>query len=353
MALVMLPALLTACEMRTISPYDVNYDEDRAHISLDVDWSLMDEEPTGMTVIFYPTDGSQPYTYVTNEVHHIERSLPETDYDILVFNQSVEEFSSIRFRGMDLFETAEAYVPESTESTSRLDRLYGRGNGSRGYIANSHLQPKSLGSASLSTKNNTKPTRGYIANSHLQPKPKVGQFSATVHVAGLQNAIRANGAITGLASGAYLSNLGGVSKLSLTQEIDDWELQYNEDGSIGSIHATIGTFGLSPAVGSRGKISDPTRSGLMNEYVEESEDDDYNNILYLNFLLKDGTYVSYRFDVTDAVEDYTAEVEVELVLDLGTSLEEYVELPETGLPYETSAVSVDSWGEEVIQEVHF
>lgn len=350
-AKVLMPGLvlagITSCQMREIVPYD-----DQAHITIDIDWSLMDEDPTGMTVIFYPTDGSKPYSYVTNEVHHIERSLPEKDYDILIFNQSIPEFTTINFRGMDLLNTAEAYAPESTDTSSRIERLY-RG-GSRGYSNSMILRPKSLGSVTSSSNNtnNNRPTRGYSNSMILRPKPKVGQLSATVHVLGLNNALAVNGALTGLASGAFLGS-EQLTPISLTQEMDNWGMSQANENEIGTIHAVIGTFGLSPNINYNYSKPDDSRADFEMNYVESSEEDDYRNILYLNFLLKNYTYVSYRFDVTNYIEDYTTEAEVELVLDLGTDLQEYLELPEVGLPYTYTPVSVEGWGDDAVEhEIH-
>lgn len=339
---------ITSCQLR-----DILGPDDQGHISIDVDWSLMDETPTGMTVIFYPTDGSQPYSYVTNEVFHIEKDMPEKDYDILIFNQSIPEFKTINFRGMEKLETAEAYAPESTDKDSRLDRLYK--SGGRGYNTNAMIKPKSLGSATTTTVNNARPTRGYNTNAMIKPKPNIGQLTATVHVAGLYNAVGVNGAITGMASGSFLGVDNMLSPVPLTQELDNWEIQMNADGNIGSIHTSVGTFGLSPNVSQATvtKADGGTKANYETAYVESSEEDDYRNILYLNFLLKDRTYVCYRFDVTSAIQDYTADVEVELVLDLGTDLEEYLELPETGLPYDKPFVSVDSWGDVIEHNITF
>ena len=344
-AKVLVPGLvlagITACQMRDILPYD-----DQAHISIDIDWSLMDEEPTGMTVIFYPTDGSKPYLYVTNEVHHIERSLPEKDYDILIFNQSMEEFTTIQFRGMDKLQTAEAYVPETKDLDSRLDRLYKQGG--RGYNNSGHMKPKSLGSATATvSKTTSESTRGYNNSGHMKPKPNVGQLSATVHVLGLNNAVAVNGALTGLSSGQYLGT-EQMSAVSLTQEMDNWNISNVGANNIGTIHSVIGTFGLSPNIDYN---ASPSRAESEMVYIESSEEDDYRNILYLNFLLKNFTYVSYRFDVTDYIQDYTTDAEVELVLDLGTDLQEYLELPETGLPYESTPVSVTEWGETINHDI--
>ncbi len=347
-AKVLMPGLvlagITSCQLRDIVPYD-----DQAHISIDVDWSLMDQDPTGMTVMFYPTDGGRPYKHVTNEVHHVEVNLPEKDYDVLVFNQTMEEFETIKFRGMDMFNTAEAYAPESTDTDGRIDRLYKKGG--RGYNSSGMMKPKSLGSATTSINKTTASndnTRGYNSSGMMKPKPNVGQLSATIHVLGLNNAIAVNGALTGLSSGVFFGS-DQMSTESLTQEIDNWDVAKNEENQIGTISAVFGTFGLSPNIdyGS----SSRAETGMI--YMESSEDDDYRNILYLNFLLSNYTYVSYRFDVTDNIQDYTADAEVELVLDLGTDIQEYLELPQSGLPYSDTPVSVTQWGDTIIHNITF
>lgn len=326
---------ITSCQLREIGDAD-----DQAHISIDVDWSLMDEDPTGMTVIFYPEDGSKPYQYVTNDVHHIEQNLPEKEYEILIFNQSVDEFSTLNFRGLDKLETAEVYIPETKDLDSRLDRLY-RGNG-RGYSTTAQTKPRSFGGGKTNTTTKTA-TRGYQTNSVVKPDPRIGQLTATIHVKGLDNAVYVNGALTSLAGGTFFGK-EQLNEECLTQEMEHWSLERTEN-SIGVITTTIGTFGLSQNINYKAitKTLDNTR------YTETSEEDDYRNILYLNFLLKDNTYVSYRFDVTNYIQDFSLEAEVKLVLDLGTDLEEYLELPETGLPYKSTPVSVSPWNDEPIE----
>lgn len=346
MALVVLAMLTTACSMRQISPYDVSDDDDLAHISIDVDWTDMGEDPTGMTVTFYPVNGSQPFTYVTNEVHHIEKSLPDQDYNIVVFNQSVEEFSTLKFRGLEHFETAEIYAIESDDTTSRLDRLYGRGT--RGYNTSIKIKPKTMGSGVGSTDG----SRGYNTSIKIRPKSNVGNFSASIHIRGLHNAAAVNGALTGLAGGSLYA-LGQLNQESVTQELDDWTMSMDPDGN-GYIHTDFGTFGLSnnlneePASNARAAEADADSSPM----------DDYRNILYLNIRLQDNTYVSYRFDVTSRIREYNSgdEAEVELVLNVGADvsgaddgLNDPLVLPETGNIFDmgNDGVDVEKWGETI------
>jgi len=62
-------------------------------------------------VYCYPRDNSHPpYLYKTNDLSGVMVSLPVGTYDIMVFNQSVDEFGSLRFEGMDKYSTASAVL---------------------------------------------------------------------------------------------------------------------------------------------------------------------------------------------------------------------------------------------------
>lgn len=324
----------SACQMREVSPFD-----DQAHISIDVDWSNMDQQPTGMTVYFYPENGRPPYTYFTNDVTHIEKSLPEMNYEIMIFNQTIEEFSSFSFRGMENINTAEIYSPEEDDKFSLLDKLYQ--NGGRAYSKSKQIQPRIIAAGKETV---SRPTRGYTGKKVIKPVLKVGQLTATIHVKGLTNVKKANGALSGLASGAYLT-LDKLSSPSLIQEMSEWSI--DDSGNIGTISTIIGTFGLSPSL-DHNRAASESRTVNGGRFIEPTTEDESRNILYLNFLLKDNTYVAYRFDVTDFIKDFTTEAEVELVLDLGTDVEEYITIPETGIPYDDVPVTVQPWGQEEI-----
>lgn len=324
----------TACQMREIAPID-----DQAHISIDVDWSNMNQLPTGMTVYFYPENGRPPYKYYTNDINHIERSLPEMNYEILLFNQTIEEFSSFSFRGMDNINTAEIYSVEEDDKYSLIDKLYHE-DGSRAFSKSQQIQPQCIAAGRGSA---SKPTRGYTDKSVIKPVIKVGQLTATIHVKGLSNVKKTNGALSGLASGALLA-LDGLSSPSLIQEMNDWAI--SESDNIGTVSTVIGTYGLSPSLDHTTETKSRTVNG--GRFIEPTSEDESRNILYLNFLLKDNTYVAYRFDVTNYIKNFTTEAEVELVLDLGTNVEQYITIPETGIPYNNVPISVQPWGQEEV-----
>lgn len=61
-------------------------------------WIEMDERPTGFTAIIYPTDNSEPYVVRSNDVDSVQVSLPVGSYRVIVFNQTFDEYESIKFR---------------------------------------------------------------------------------------------------------------------------------------------------------------------------------------------------------------------------------------------------------------
>lgn len=370
--------VLSACEMRTVvdtlpntepNPVEGDYT-----MVIEVDWSNMPEDPTGMTLLFYPSDGSMPYMRLTNSVYQYVITLPEDDYKIIIFNQSETEFSFLDFIGLDKFETAEVHVVDSEDDgLSRIDRLFhlpSQNKGTRAKTNRIKITPNSFGSGTVTSSEQagTPITRAKTNRIKVTPNSNVGQMSVTVRVQGLTRepaagaAVAAvNGALTGLGSGVMLGSQS-LTPAPLTQELDDWTINYCENGSnVGTITTNFGTFGISPSVDYTRSNSqmDDGRAPSDLSYVEESDEDDTRNILYLNFRLTDGTYVPYRFDVTHRIierneVDGVIVVSVVLELDLGIGidgvddgLDEPIILPPTGLPYTESGISVKNWGDTI------
>ena len=108
--------LLCSCERRPLIDREdsVNY----AEVTVEFDWSLAGMSPTGMSAIFYPTDGGTPVIHKTGDRVSTVR-LREGTYHIVGFNYSFDEFDGILFRGTDLYETIEAYAAPLSDLTTR------------------------------------------------------------------------------------------------------------------------------------------------------------------------------------------------------------------------------------------
>lgn len=391
----MLLLLLSACEMRgtvdRLPNTGPEVPEGDYTLIIDVDWSEMDEDPTGMTLLFYPSDGSLPYMRSTNSIYHYVITLPEDDYKIIIFNQSETEFSYLNFIGLEQFESATVEVAIESDERSRIDRLFDlpsqntqsrhtQGRNTRAKSNAVRVLPREFGSAAASVTTN-KPgvqiTRAKSNAVRVLPRPSVGQMNINVRVAGLtrnpSNAAAVcavNGALSGISTGMLLGS-NALLPTSMIQEIDEWTINYcdAEDG-VGSISTSFGTFGISPSVDysradtdSRASEEENGRAPSDLTYVEDSPEDDTRNILYLNFRLTDGSYVPYRFDVTHRIIetdeiDGVIVVSVVLELDLGVGvdgvddgLDEPLILPAHGIPYSSGGISVQDWGETIFTEV--
>ena len=388
--LLLLPCV-TSCDFRDIlssEAYDeVLEDENACIYILDIDWSELDEDPSGMTVMFYPSDGSLPYIRLTNEVHHYEVTLPADEYRVLVFNQSVNEFSYLEFSDLNDWENAQVQTPPfEDDGKSRIDRLYdlpsqahasqryaqNRGN-TRAKVFNSRMQVKGLGTATSTvspTRQSTTSTytRAKVFNSRMQVKPVISRMTISVRVQGLSTNLLAthitptvaavNGALTGLATGVTL-NTHKFTASSLTQELNEWTITSTDSPTgIGNVRCEFGVFGISPLVTG---LSQSRGVTMMNAqtYSDTSDEDDTENILYLNFRLTNGTYVPFRFVVTDRIREQMNGDIIELTLDIGINLntgevdvlDNPLHLPDIGLPYGGIGINVKEWGEVEKQEI--
>ncbi len=98
----------TSCERRDLTYVYHPY----CDVTLNVNWTVFGQVPTGMTAIFYNQNGSEPVVHTTNEVHTTKISLREGKYNIILFNQSPGEFGSLSFRGLENYQSAEVFLQE-------------------------------------------------------------------------------------------------------------------------------------------------------------------------------------------------------------------------------------------------
>ena len=349
--------LLSGCSFREITPNSApnQNEDDMILMAVDIDWSELGETPTGMTILFYPSNGSVPIMRLTNQVHHYECLLPNDEYSIIAYNQSEDEYASLKFQGFDALETAQVHVKEDTIPSNRIDRLY--------KLQKANTRAKSQAATMIrnvaAAVKRASESRAKTVNTTMKARVLTSMMEISVEIENLRRGaemraneptvevVAVNGALTGLAYGYQI----GKDKLieeSLTHELDEWEIHFAEtpDG-IGHVETKLMVFGISPLIRSN-------RTGLTEEDTE--------NILYLNFRLSDGTYVPYRFLVTDRIiehtisGEYVAEIKLELhigvkIQGVEDGLENPIVLPETGLSYGGIQLDVQSWGDPIEQNI--
>lgn len=294
--------LVTSCDQRHLLGVD-EQDENRVlALDMDVDWSEFDEKPTGMTVMLYPVEGDgKPLRFLTNNVDHINVRVPLMEYEMLVFNQSVDEFSSVNFRGMDHYNTAEVFLPE-TDDNSNLSRLRTRG-GTKALSSSVKIKPQTVGSSTQRVGDRAF-SKALSSSVKIKPTPNVGGMSICIYCQGLNNVFDVTAKVSGMAKGFMLGEQQ-VADQSITQILSDWKIQSDGNGN-GSISTTFGTFGISSQVGD-------SRSGAARRMMRAEGDEvtldpfaDDQNILTLSFLLNDGSSVDFSYDITDRIDDKNA-----------------------------------------------
>lgn len=334
--------ILTASCVRRELTYDYR---PWCNLRVNVDWSSFGQTPTGMTLIFFPEDGSAPLTFITTQTVSTTAELQAGRYDILVFNQSPQEFGTLEFRGMDRYETVEI-VARERDSKGYFDQTEGEktvhepervGIGRlEGFEVTREMVNQSMEQYAQKRTDET-------ASITLHPECILSKASVRVKVKGIHNVRAVRGLMSGWAEGHWATqgkpNDGKVSHL-----LEDWQIVHDKtDYSFGEVVIAFNTFGL------------PAPSTLA-----QTNGGSGNNRLHLSFLLVDNkTVKEFAFDVSDRIEA-SEEEELALVVEIGTSLagdrpeDKPVEIedvkPENGSEGGFDA-TVDDWGDQTEIEI--
>ena len=282
-------ATLCSCN-KSDSPDPAVEEDEKATLVFDVDWSALDETPSGLTLVFYPTDPDPIDTIIRirhfNVVDHISLTLPDQDYSVTCFNQSETEFANLEF-GFPSFE--EAYVRATDDGESAKQVLRYASDDTRAINKRSTLKAGSFATTSKAALKASK-SKSYTTSTVLRPTCPIKVLSLDVYVFGLNNGVKVSGSLSNLSAGVRLHNQEPLDEL-LDQELGEeaWSITESDNDSLPSrVTCTFGTFGV-PVPGA----SFPTRAAQSVSA----------NILTMEFELPDGDTVVFRKDVTEVVQD--------------------------------------------------
>ncbi len=197
------------------------------NLELNVDWSELGHSPNGVTAIFYPKDGGKPLTYLSHNVHTTDIAVPEGLYDLVVHNNSPEEFASIGFNGMDVYKTSEFLYTQKGANPEQL------------CVAN--LQNVIIA--------------GVTQVLDVEPKNLFVDGVIRIEAKGVHNIRFMKAHFTGLA-GSYMvsTDVAKAGELGFKTETDQWKLKkQNGEYGTGTLTSTFRTLGL-PEQGWRGDI---------------------------------------------------------------------------------------------------
>lgn len=353
---------LSSCEMRNVLSQEEYDNLHKAAFGIQIDWSELKEKPTGMSVYIYEVDGPRRYHFKTNNVDYFRiDTLPEADYQILVFNQSEEEFSHLEFENMNEYLDATVRVRPDTTA----DELNWETRSFLGFNNSGMLHPGSFAVASVPSARFDL-TRGYNNSGMLHPGNMIGEMNINVHVMGLSNAARVEGTISGMSAGRTMATAAIIPQ-SMTQNLPDWDINMaDNDSTPGSVHITFGTFGTMHQA-TRGldtRVGNTANGETSTTGSESMLEDEYSNIVTVIFHMVDGSVQTFSFDATDAIEEVedpnqeetdigggSGNYVMNLELEVGTEIVPAVTLE----PVYTDGIhpTVQNWGDTIVHNITF
>ncbi len=217
---------------------------DRSLISSDVlvslDWSNMSETPSGMTLIFYPDDGSDPIVIQSNSVSQSVVSLTCAEYNILAFNQIPSDFSTLSFTGLDSFDSASVYAATTSSSVALRSGA-------------THHEPEELAASTyteysvtrdISSAQTKADTLNHVDTLSLKPVVVVRHTQVRVNIEGHSYLQSTSASLSGMADGYNFSSQQSLSSTA-THSLSDWSSEESDEGSTsGVITTTFTSFGL-------------------------------------------------------------------------------------------------------------
>lgn len=236
-------ALLNGCEHKELCMEHPHL----VPVRVDAEWDQFCELPMGMSVFFFPKDGSEMISVQSHTPHHASVRLAVNTYDVLVFNDLMDEFGNVKFRGMEHLSTAEAYAC-ALHSQMRMKKSTDEPT-----VAD----PERLGIAIV---RDFKVTQEMLEKYWHQrdmelpieenvltvyPENVVYVVDVKVHVHGIQYVRSVESSLSGM-SGGHLMDSGHRSSNRVTHLQTGWHTVSTSatDPNEGYLHSTFMSFGL-------------------------------------------------------------------------------------------------------------
>lgn len=348
---------------------------DYAEILLVTDWKLLDEIPTGMTALFFPEDGSNNVQIISNNTDENPVRLRRGKYRVLIFNQSMYEFGSMTFSGIDDFFTAAATLtnlsPNSTVTASDYK-----------WLASMLSDPDSLNlavrepepfnadrfeyevTAEMCQKQYLKDQSlinvpvwdvpeevDYIDTIYSTPPPVPPTLNIKVRVKGINNAYQVKGYITNMARTNVIAPHVNTEEPAL-HVLGQWVIHTDANNEkTGDVTSSTRCFGVPNMKLSEILGFDWTTHSRTSRDIDVIDYGD--NILILDFLLRDGSHRYFDFTVTDDITYDKDELILDLELEVGTGEDGFpVVLPDVPDIIGSGGAGFDADVDEWKQEDH-
>lgn len=322
--LIILVCILCLCGCRRCA--HSNDSAGKVAVPVTVDWTGSQwkeygeaDRPSGMTLLAYDNEGKlKPVEVKTNNVDKASLNLDRGMWNILVFNQSIGEYSSLRFCNMDDYRQARIEaVPQETRwfSSTRAD--------ARGTVSTTK-QPIWIAVGRHDLLNAT--GDGIV----ISPQAVIRRMKVKLCFANFASLYSVRCVVSGIA-GDWIMSKGQAGTGRTAHELTGWTVSPEGRASgLGTVETVLQTF------------------GLPGDY-DYSADAMY---LHLDILLKDGQVVSFDNPVGDMVE-HDPEEGVHILLSIGSgdggSVHNVpIELPKVQSNGGGMDASVEGWDQEIV-----
>lgn len=324
--LAILPFYIFSCDTRREL-----FEDNSIPVKININWKDANINPNGTSIWVFSEDNpeSTPRQYLTHDSTYTVH-LKKGSYSILVFNESINDFDYILFRGTSSYETFEAYaIPIETKgrfAKSQEEQVAARPD----ILAVDRIELFTI------TRDIINLGKGITLD--FSPKRLVVSVQMTIHIKNLSS-MADNG------NAASLSGLAGGVMLSTGNKTINPVTHYFQ----------LSNKILDPGSDNNGTISSCFNSfGLMGSLRENKVKSHYEQFITLYLKLRDNSiYPPVVINVTDDIE-YVGNAQHCISIVLGTEGSESVQLPYVIGDNDNDSgfeVDVSDWGEEVIIDV--
>lgn len=247
-------------------------------LELYVDWSSSDIDPNGVSVLVYYADGELFRSYAPfTATDTLTFTLPEGEYDIVLFNDSDQEHEYLEFTNIDHISTLTATSVDAAVSKATSEAVVENPD----FLATAKLSSLALSSSNssyyTSKENITSSSEVYSQN--VVMTRRVYNYYVSVHVEGLQYASGYPTIVFEHLSGGYLIGQESSDNSLVKHSIIFETLVYDDNStSSGTVTAEFSNFGL-------------------------LDDSDATYLMDLTFTLIDGSEYTEVFDVTEQIAE--------------------------------------------------
>lgn len=334
---------------------------DRAVVPVSVNWERSQwkeygetQRPSGMTLYVYDNDAkAKPMEVKTNNIEKASLILGEGWWNILVFNQSIDEYSSLGFRDMDDYKLARIEtVPQQTRwfSSTRAEWLTRSNSPYASQTRADVLQEAevsttkqpiwiAVGHQDMVQVTEEMMKGNYVPHTRAQedggleisPLPAIMKMKVKVHFTNFASLHSIRCVVSGIA-GDWVMSSGKAGTSRTAHELTGWTVSQDGRASTsGAVETLMQTFGLP----------------LDYDYSADAM------YLHLDIMLKNGEVMSLDSPVGDMVEHDAGEG-IQIMLDFGAGDEDSEHNPPIKLPDLQGIggggmdASVDGWNQEIV-----